>query len=124
MMRRRTTVRWILESSGFGATVGLAILVTLLFAWLVSGCPKPPTPGPVNPGGAGGAAYPEPGPVQPGNIEQCAAAARHADDVCPGSLSPTVQACSRAGGADSQLIPCVMAADGCPALRLCDPLAR
>ncbi|HXU60898.1 MAG TPA: hypothetical protein VN962_04310 [Polyangia bacterium] len=117
----------------YGGAVAAALVLGCLSADACWSQPKPP---PVSPGGAGGSVVsgtggrpapivnPEPGPVPAGDPGKCAAAARHADDVCPGKLAATVRTCAKAGGADPQLIPCVMAADGCPALRLCDPVAR
>lgn len=127
-----TGPRAFLAGLSYGGAVAAALLLGCLSADACWSQPKPP---PVNPGGAGGSvvggtggrpapiANPEPGPVPAGDPGKCAAAARHADDVCPGSLAPTVRACARAGGADPGLIPCIMAADGCQALK-CDALSR
>jgi hypothetical protein len=96
----------------------------LLFGLTLVGlaCPKPPTPPPVHPDAsdAAPAVNPEPGPVPNGDQTKCAVAARHADDVCPGTLGATIRACSRAGGADANLISCIMAAASCSDLSACD----
>lgn len=72
------------------------------------GCP-PHGPTPIGPPVVGDAA---PAP-------SCSTACAHAETVCPGSGSPCGNACNRIGGA---FPACVLAAPGCPALNMCDPL--
>lgn len=115
-------------------TIGLGLgplaLALAVMALFQVGCPHNPSPAPVpvTPDAADASrpkpvVNPEPGPVPSGNATKCAVACRHADEVCDGSLSPCVRHCTRAGGADPGLIPCIMAAHDCETLR-CDPLAR
>jgi hypothetical protein len=99
---------------------GLLLLASMVGLGLA--CPAPPAPSPNRPDASDAAPIVnrEPGPVPAGNPKKCAAAASHADDICPGALSATERACARAGGADAKLIPCLMAASRCSDLSECD----
>jgi len=114
-----------------GIAAGPSLLVLALLAIVQVGCPHnpPPNPTPVTPDAADASrpkpiVNPEPGPVPSGDTAKCAVACRHADEVCPGALSPCVRHCTRAGGADPGLIPCLNGVQDCGGLRACDPLAR
>lgn len=76
-------------------------------------CPRPPVPPPNGPGGAGGSVaagtggtYVEPGPVPYGDVTKCATACRHVDQIRPGALGACTASCSRAGGANPDLVAC------------------
>jgi hypothetical protein len=95
--------------------VGVAGTVVL---GIVLACP-PSKPPPQNPPDASDAA-PSPPPAP---TVSCDDACRHADAVCPNSLSPCGNACTRIGPVYATCAAGLVAGAGaCPALNNCDPL--